>query len=190
VICLASGDGCNFIAESLCQIFRFFPGLLENPYGCTDEIFRAARNPQIFVEHEDIMLVQFAKILEKRRPDTRASALCKSSMDYNALSHVTGLHSTNLNASRLRPREAPVDCIKIQLFSGVIELRDRARLRASGCARRLDREARVGGESVVDYYVPSLACSLPERRRRPRSNCVVPPQVQCSVHPRTLVSPG
>jgi hypothetical protein len=54
------------------------------PDRCADEIFRPARNLQVFVENKNVMFVKHPKILGKRRPDARASALCKSRMDDNA----------------------------------------------------------------------------------------------------------
>jgi hypothetical protein len=36
------------------------------------------------------MFLQLAEILEKRRPNAGASALCKSRMDYDSSRHVAG----------------------------------------------------------------------------------------------------
>ncbi|PYL25376.1 MAG: hypothetical protein DMF37_05120 [Verrucomicrobia bacterium] len=74
---------------------QIFPGLLENPYGCTDEIFRAARNPQIFVEHENIMLLKFAKVRKASCPGACVFALCKSRMDSDTPCYIAGIEEAS-----------------------------------------------------------------------------------------------
>ena len=55
-----------------------FPRLLKAPNRCADETGSSSRNPQVFVENKNVMFLQLPEILEKRRPNARASALRKS----------------------------------------------------------------------------------------------------------------
>ena len=68
-----------------------FPRLLKTPNRCADEIGSRSRNPQVLIKNKNIILLQLAKILEKRSANARASALRKSRMNKKARSHVAAL---------------------------------------------------------------------------------------------------
>ena len=71
-----------------------FPRLLKAPNRCADEIGSSSRNPQVFVENKNVMFLQLPEILEKRRPNARASALRKSRMNYDPSRHVAAVSLT------------------------------------------------------------------------------------------------
>ena len=81
---LAIRDESELIGNSRCEIFRFFPGVLKSPDRCANEIFGLARKLEVFVENKNVVLLEFAEIVKKRRSNSRASALCKSRMNDEA----------------------------------------------------------------------------------------------------------
>ena len=58
-----------------------FSRLPKRPNRCADEIGSRSRNPQILIKNKNIILLQFAKILENRSANSRASALRESRMN-------------------------------------------------------------------------------------------------------------
>ncbi len=90
VISLVFRRRCNLFAYSLREVFGFLPGQLQRPDRRSNQLVSRSRNLQVFVENKNIILLQLAEVIKKRRANAGASALRKSCMDDEARFHIGG----------------------------------------------------------------------------------------------------